>query len=423
MHTADARMSPGAALGWSHALPGIADRLKGLRCVAAVAAHGSAVRAADMLCLSQPAVTRAVLEIEKFCAARLFERGARGMLATVLGARIAQRAQRLFDHLEAGATEAVALMPEGEGRDAMQGRFCASVSAASLKALVAIAASASEAHAAQALGQSQPSVHRALRDLESLARARLLWKSVRGTRLTDAGEAMLRRVKLAFAEMRAMESDIASWHGNVRGRVVIGALPLSVTLFLPQAIQAVMQVHPEVEVVVIDGTYESLLRQLGHADIDVIVGALRPAAAGVRQEALFDEPLAIIARPGHPCLARRSLALRHLLQWDWVMPPKGTPASLALLEAFAAQGLPGPGETLQTNNTTLARAMVGTTDRLALTSLRQARADARAGLVCVVPVALPQTTRCIGVALRESGDPSSDLAVVLAAMREASSDS
>lgn len=419
-------MSPSAFSGWSHALPGIADRLKGLRCVAAVAVHGSAVRAADMLFLSQPAVTRAVQEMERFCAAPLFERGARGMLATVLGACIARRAGRVFDHLEAGAAEAaeaVTLTPEVQGCDAVRGRFSAAVSAASLKALVAVAASDSEAHAAQGLGRSQPSVHRALHDLESLAHARLFWKSVRGTRLTDAGDAMLRRVKLVFAEMRAMESDIAAWHGNVRGRVVIGALPLSVTQFLPQAIQAVMQTHPEVEVVVIDGTYESLLRQLSHADIDVIVGALRPAASGVRQEALFDEPLALIARPGHPCLAHRSLGLRHLLQWDWVMPPRGTPASLALLGAFAAQGLPAPNETLQTNNTTLTRAMVSTTDRLALTSLRQARADAQAGLVCVVPVALPQTMRRIGVALRESSDPSSELAAVLAALRKAAIDS
>jgi len=416
-------MSPVASSGWLHALPGIADRLKGLRCVAAVAAHGSAVRAADMLFLSQPAVTRAVQEMERFCAAPLFERGARGMLATMLGARIARRSERLFDHLKAGADEAAALMPEGQERDSVRRRFCAAVSATSLKALVAIAASDSEAHAAQGLGQSQPSVHRALRELESLARAKLFWKSVRGTRLTDAGDAMLRRVKLAFAEMRAIESDIAAWHGNVRGRVVIGALPLSVTQFLPQAIQAVMQSHPEVEVMVIDGTYESLARQLSHADVDVIVGALRPAAPGLRQEALFDEPLALIARPGHPCLTRRSLALRHLLQWDWVMPPRGTPASLALLGAFAAQGLPAPNETLQTNNTALTRAMVGTTDRLALTSLRQARADAQAGLVCLVPVALPQTMRRIGVVLRESSDPSSELAALLAALREAAIDS
>jgi len=414
---------PDAAPGLPRALPAIAERLKALRCVAAVAAQGSAMRAAEAIHLSQPAVTRAVLEMEKFCGTPLFERGSRGMLATVPGARAAQRADELFAQLAAGAAEALALAPARPSKTARRGaappRFAGIVTAASLKALVAVAAMASESNAARWLGMSQPSVHRALRNLEQLAGVTLFLKSVRGTRLNDAGDALLRRVKLAFGEARAMESDIAGWRGAVRGRVVIGTLPLSVTLFLPKAIDTVRRQHPELEITVVDGTYESLMRQLRSADVDAIVGALRAAPPEVRQELLFEEPLAVIARLGHPSLARRSLTLEDLLAWEWVLPPHGTPANTALRRAFAARGLAPPPDALQANNAVFTRALVGLTDRLALTSHSQALADERAGTFRLVPVPLPETTRRIGVALRDGVEPSPDLAAVLEAMRQA----
>jgi LysR family transcriptional regulator, regulator for genes of the gallate degradation pathway len=408
-----------AGLGVAREIPAIAQRLTLLRCLAAVAAHGSTLRAAEAVFLSQPAVTRAVLELEKMCGMALFERGARGMVATVAGARAAQRAESLFNHLAQGAAEAAKLGPARQRQPAMPLRFAGAVTSASLKALVAVAANGTEAKAAQWLGVSQPAVHRSLRALEHLAGVELLHRSVRGTRLTDGGEALLLRAKLAFAEARAMESDLAAWRGEIRGRVVVGALPLSVTLFLPQAVHAVRSRHPEIQVTVVDGTYESLMRQLHHADVDAIVGALRPAPAGVGQELLFQDDLAVMARAGHPCFGQVPPRLCDLLQWEWVVPLAGTPASAALRRAFASEGLEPPSDALQSNNAPFTRTLLRDTDRLALTSYGQALEDEHTGLFRRVPVTLPGTTRPIGLAVRDIGTPSSDLAVVLQALRDA----
>lgn len=406
--------------GVTREIPAIAQRLTLLRCLAAVATHGSTLRAAEAVFLSQPAVTRAVLELEKVCGVALFERGARGMVATPAGARAAQRADMLFSHLAQGAAEAEAAAWAKAGRrpPAIPLRFAGAVTSASLKALVAVAASGTEARAAQWLGISQPAVHRSLRALEHLAGVELLHRSARGTWLTNGGEALLLRAKLAFAEARAMESDLAAWRGEIRGRVVVGALPLSVMLFLPQAVHAVRSRHPEILVTVVDGTYESLMRQLHHADVDAIVGALRPAPAGVRQEPLFEDDLAVIARAGHPCLERQPLRLRDLLQWEWVVPLAGTPASAALRRAFASEGLEPPSDALQSNHAPFTRTLLRDTDRLALTSHGQALEEEHTGMFRRVPVALTGTTRPIGIAVRDTGTPSSDLAVVLQALRE-----
>jgi len=306
-------------------LPRSIERLKSLRCAAAVVRHGSAMRAAEAVHLSQPAVTRAVLEMEKACGLPLFERSARGMLPTPLGTRVARRADALFDHLAHGAAQAAALAPRGR-RTVNPERFAGAVTPASLKAMLAVAATLSEKKAADAAGISQPAVHRSLRTLEHLAGGSVFQRSVLGTRLTEAGEVLLLNVKLAFGEARALDSEIASWRGEIRGRVVVGVLPLSVSLLLPQAVDAVLREHADIEITVVDGTYESLMAQLRSADIDLVLGALREAPPAVRQEVLVSEPLSVIARVGHPCLRAPGLSIADLLRWDWVVPLPGAPA-------------------------------------------------------------------------------------------------
>ena len=412
----DATALPSSASG--REVPAAIERLKSLRCLAAVAEHGSTTRAADVVHLSQPAVTRAILDLERAFGQELFERGARGMAPTPLGTRVAGRAVRMQQLLALGAAEALQLSTPAPRRAPLPERFAAAIVPASLKALIAVAEHSTESAAAQALGISQPAVHRSLGILQDACGAALYIKSTRGTRLTDSGEALLRRVKLAMAELRAMEAEVAAWCGQVSGRVVVGALPMSVHLVLPRAVAAVRERHPEIRVTVVDGTYESLTRQLRSADVDVVVGALRAEVpAEVRQEALFRDELAVIARLDHPCLRGGTPTPRQLLRWPWVVPLPNTPARAALERAFSEQGLPPPPDHVQATSAGFTRAIVSQTDYLAFASRGQARKDERAGILRVVPAAIGDTTREIGVALRTGSEPSPDLQELLQALR------
>lgn len=408
------RETPIADAG-ERAVPAVVDQLKALRCIVGVARHGSTIAAAAAMHMSQSAVTRAILDIEARLQVNLFERGARGMLPTVAGARAAERSRVLFEHLIKGAQEAAATVPERERRGGSAERFASAVTPGALRALVAVGRSTSEAQAASALAISQPAVHRALQALEHLCGANLFQKSSRGTRLTEAGEALLRRTKLAFSEARALEGDIAAWRGQVRGRIVVGALPLSVALVLPQAADRVLRRHPEIEISFVDGTYESLMQQLRNADIDLVVGALRSntSTLDIRQELLFTDELAVVARAGHPCLAHPGLALCTLLQWDWVVPLDGTPASLALARVFSDHGLAAPASAMQASSPAMTRALVMSTDRLALASRGQAMEENRFDSVRLVPVPLPGTRRDIGLTVRSDSAPSPDLRALI----------
>lgn len=91
-----------------------------------------------------------------------------------------------------------------------------------------------------------------------------------------------------------------------RGQTVIGAMPLGRSFIVPEPVLRFAALRPSHQISILDGPYESLLDALRHGRADVLVGALRESVpGGVVQELLFEDPLAIIVRKGHP-LARLS---------------------------------------------------------------------------------------------------------------------
>lgn len=392
-----------------------------MRALWAVVQHGSTVRAAEAIHLSQPSVARAVVQLEMACGVPLFVRATRGMVPTPICTQLAARIEVLLRQLACGATEAQDAAAPAEKRPGVAERFPALVTRAHLCALVGIATCGSEAQAAAWLGITQPAVHMSLRDLEAALGIRLFYKLRLGTRLTPAGEALLRRVKLALAEIHGMETDIAARRGEIRGRVVVGTLPLSVNIFLPRAVQSLTAAHRDIAVHIVDGTYESLVKALLSADIDVIAGALRPDVPNteVQHHHLFDDELVIVARTGHPCFARGPVVLEDLLDYDWVKPLPNSPADRALAELFRNQGLELPRNSLHASSTSMTRAFLVQTERLAMASRGQALLDDHGGHLSIVPLELPSTRRRIGLVTRALSAPSHDLRLFLDACHQA----
>jgi LysR family transcriptional regulator of gallate degradation len=387
--------------------------LRLLRVAEAVARLGSAARAAEELHLSVSAVSRAVVQAEIALGQALFERAARGMHATLAGTVVASRARRALAQLRQGGGQALAL----RATDPM------------LRALVAVADSRSEAVAAVRLGLSQPAVHQALKQLEHAAQQRLLERSRRGTRMTEAGERVLHAVRLALAELRTGHDELATLSGASGGSVALGALPMTADVLVPQALARLFAARPGVTVTVADGTYEGLLQQLRHGELDFVVGPLRgtDAPADVVEHLLFVDRLVPVVRAGHPLLAqwrggRSRRALRELLRWPWIGPLPGTPARSAFERAFIDAGLAVPRVDLQANSPPVVRSVLMGSDHIAMVSTLQIRAEVASALLAVVPVAVSGTERSIGAMLRRDAQLSAAVDAAFAALRDAAAE-
>jgi DNA-binding transcriptional LysR family regulator len=74
-------------------------KLRDLRVFTAVVQHGSMAKAARQLGISQPAVSETIADLEHALGARLLDRGANGVAATIYGEALLNRSMAAFDEL------------------------------------------------------------------------------------------------------------------------------------------------------------------------------------------------------------------------------------------------------------------------------------------------------------------------------------
>ena len=397
------------------------DHLRSLRCVSAVADSGSTSAAAQKLHVSQSSVVRAVQSLEQALGSTLFERSSQGMNATAVGAELSLRAHRALMLLAQGSRTPRQATPGTSSPPLawLGSRLALGVTSRHLNVLLGLAQAPSEASAARALGISQSAVHQTLTQLEHMAGAPLFLRVRTGLRPTEAGDALLLSCKLARAELEQAADTIAAQHGVVQGRLVIGTLPFSTGRLLSEAVDQLLRAHPLVGVTIIDGTYDMLLQQLRQADIDVMVGALRPTPAlpELAQEVLFLDRLAVIARAGHPLTGKPGLSWQDLQASAWIMPMPHTPAQAAFDQALALAGLPVPADSLRVNSALMMQALLTRSDRLALMSPRQLQAEIQAGLLVELAIPVQHAARSIGMVTRKAYRPAPAASYLLTTLR------
>ena len=167
--------------------------LRHLRAVSAIVARGSMSAAAEAVSLSQPALTQGIAKLEQQLEVLLFERRPDGVSATPEGRLLAERTDAAIAHLGRAARSA--------GRGFARPELL--MTATQLRAFLALADAGGFAGAAAAKGLSQPSLHRAVRELEQLCAYPLVERRGRGVALTPSGHRLARGVRLASAEIAA----------------------------------------------------------------------------------------------------------------------------------------------------------------------------------------------------------------------------
>lgn len=77
-------------------------KLHDLRVLMSVVQHGSMVKAAERLATTQPAVSRAIADLEHSLGVRLLDRGPRGVVPTPYGRSFIKRGNAVFDEIKQG---------------------------------------------------------------------------------------------------------------------------------------------------------------------------------------------------------------------------------------------------------------------------------------------------------------------------------
>jgi len=397
----------------------VLPNLRHLRVFREVAAQRSISQAAARVFLSQPAITQAIAKLERLLNTTLFERHSEGMRPTEAGLLYAQRVDRALNLIRFGVQDALRLGAEKASRG--RGTPDQLLTVTQLRALVAVSNAGNFTLAARAIGTSQPALYRAARELESLLGICLYEKNAQGIDLSRQGQVLVQPIKLAFAELTQGLAEVAALEGQETGRIVVGAMPLSRHFLLPAAINAFARRCPDVEVHAVDGPYEELLHGLRHGEIDLLIGALRMPlpVEDIVQERLFDDPLTIVARAGHPLQGKNRLGIRDLAAYPWVVPRHGTPTRDHFEGLFRNSRHAPPRGLVESSSFVLIRALLLESDRLTMISAHQVRLEAEQGLLTTLRYDLSGTTRPIGLTTRRNWRPTTTQQLFLDFLRSA----
>ena len=379
--------------------------LRHLYCLREVARRKSINAATEHVHLSQPAITQAIAKIESDIDAALFVRSNAGMFLTGDGELVLNRVERALDYIEVGGREALRLAQHGRERGFSN--FHRLVTTSQLRALIAVVEAGSFSLAARQCGASQPSIHRRARDLEQLAGVTFLERSRSGVTATAAARALARYAKLAFAEIALAEEELKSMRGYDAGLLTIGAMPLARAYILPKTLTVFSQEYPQHNIRIVDGPYEQLLAGLRQGDIDVMLGAARepPPTEDIIQKTIFDDPLSLIMRAGHPLARRKSCSVKDLARYPWIVPGAETPLRRRIDKLFAKKGTSPPTQLIECGSVVATRGLLLESDRLTLLSPHQVHYELAAGLLTALPHPLGKAARAIVATVRRDWAP------------------
>jgi LysR family transcriptional regulator of gallate degradation len=139
--------------------------------------------------------------------------------------------------------------------------------------------------------------------------------------------------------------------------------------------------------------------------LDFLFGVLRRPdwIHDINEEPLFLNQYVVVACKGHPLETQKTLSLRDLLRYDWIMPGSSTPRQQALERLFVGMA-EQPRISIETTSMQIYRAILGSTDRLTLMSLAESQLNDNSALT-VLPFRSPHLRRVDGVATRADWQP------------------
>lgn len=267
------------------------------------------------------------------------------------------------------------------------------------RAVLAIAEHGSLLKAARALGTSQPAVTKVLREVEQAVGVPLFDRLPRGVLANDYGRAFIARARRVLGEIERVGDDLARIADGEVGTIVVGALPSAASGLMPGALAQFRRGHPSMAVRVVHGRSDQLLPLLGAGSLDVVVGRLYEPQVhdDFRREVLYDEPISILCRAGHPILRKASLSVDDVASFDLLLPSLEQRVGQDVERAIAALGLEAQRPPLRSTSLSFIREMLLGSDALAVLSRMMLAGDLLRKTVRLVPLALPTPPRPAGV--------------------------
>lgn len=249
--------------------------------------------------------------------------------------------------------------------------------------------------AAAQLRVTQPSLTRALHDLEDALGVPLYDRGPRGVTPTIFGTAFTAHARAVLAQLSQAGRHIADLQSADRGTVTVGIHLVGSNLLLPRAIARMKAERPNVVVIIREAAPEALFTDLEAGKLDFIVGRLTSSSlASTIQKTLYHEPIKLVTRTGHPAARLRAPKLAELAAYPWIVPGTATALRGELEQFFLRHNVTLPENRIECTSILTVRNLLLETDVIAALPLLIAADDPR---IKILPLPLDSISHNVGV--------------------------
>ncbi|MBI3935943.1 MAG: LysR family transcriptional regulator [Betaproteobacteria bacterium] len=273
--------------------------------------------------------------------------------------------------------------------------------------------------AASALGVSQPALSKSIHRLETLLGVQLFERTPLGVVPTAQCQMMITHLQAIDAEVQIVFS-----RGARSGKIAIGCSPLAAETVVARALGLLLAARPATQIVVREGRRAALTADLRGGQLDLVVAPMTndDISPDLVEEELFYDEMRIVVRAEHPLASRKTLRLRDLLDYRWLIPPEGTFVRRQIDREFqnARLGLPRIIDAI--NSTPVIKHLVQSQDCLAVLSAKSAYQELKEGRLVALDGAWKFIPRPFAVIRRVSAPRSSAIHLLIRFLKKVASE-
>jgi LysR family transcriptional regulator, low CO2-responsive transcriptional regulator len=192
--------------------------------------------------------------------------------------------------------------------------------------------------AAQGLHMTQPAVSMQIKQLEDNAGMPLFEQLGKRIYLTDAGRELLHYSRSILAQLNEADAVLSELRGLRRGTLKI-AVASTANYFLPRLLAAFDREYHAITVQLTVSNRETLLNQLANNDTDLAIMGRPPTDTGLVAKSFMDNPLVVIASPGHTLAQEQQIPLEWLQDETFLMREVGSGTRMAMERFFTEHGI------------------------------------------------------------------------------------
>jgi DNA-binding transcriptional LysR family regulator len=212
--------------------------------------------------------------------------------------------------------------------------------------------------AAERLRVSQSAISRQVKLLEEELGGRLLHRGARRVALSPAGELLLRTAHRVHREVEEVVSQISDTQTLRRGSLCLAG-GMTVCMFvLPPVLKRYRRLYPLVDLRVVSGPSEAILRKIRAREVDLALLTLPVVADDLAVVPVIKEEMVVVTAPGHPLSRERSIDPKSLGKFPLILYESGSNTRRVLDQFLVEEGVP-VRVAMETENVEIIKAMVG----------------------------------------------------------------